>query len=243
MIQAVLFDLDDTLFDHLYSSRCGLAALHRHYLCLQQESLDELDRLHMDLLELYHGEVLQGVRTLESARRERFRQLFACYGERFDDVQADIAAESYREVFLNNRQLVPGARQLLIRLRADVRIGIVTNNMLGEQTAKLAHLGLTDLIDALITSEEVGVAKPAAGIFAAALDHLRCVPTEAVMVGDSWQADILGATRVGMRAVWLNRLGVTCPDPTLAQEILSFEPTDEVAHLILDGNTSARIKG
>jgi HAD superfamily hydrolase (TIGR01509 family) len=210
---------------------------------LQQKSLAELDRLHIELLERYHSDVLQGLRTLESARRERFRQLFVQYGEQFGDDQTDAAADCYREVFLQNRQLVAGARSLLTRLRADVRIGIVTNNMLAEQTAKLAHLGITDLIDVLVTSEEVGIAKPDPAIFAVALKRLSSTPSQAVMVGDSWPADILGATRLGMRAVWLNRHGVACPDPMLAQEILAFEPVDQVAELILSASTLRGVVG
>jgi putative hydrolase of the HAD superfamily len=53
------------------------------------------------------------------------------------------------------------------------------------------------------------------------------------MVGDSWTADVLGAQAVGMRAIWLNRHGATCPDPTIVTEIAALEPLDTVADLIL----------
>ena len=53
-----------------------------------------------------------------------------------------------------------------------------------------------------------------------------------VMIGDSWKADILGAAQAGIRALWLNRTGITCPDPKLAVEFRSFEPLTEMLALI-----------
>jgi HAD superfamily hydrolase (TIGR01549 family) len=235
MIRAVLFDLDDTLFDHLYSSECALAALYGRHRCLQQKSLAELNALHKELLEQLHNEVLHGRRSLDSARHERFRQLFARYGEQVAEEEAAAASECYREVFMANRQLVAGAHQLLTYLHTRVRIGIVTNNMLAEQTAKLAHLGIAHLVDALITSEEIGPAKPDPAIFIAALQRLDSTPAETVMVGDSWTADVLGATQLGIRTIWLNRNAVVCPDPALATEINAFEPVEQIAALILHG--------
>ena len=235
MIRAVLFDLDDTLFDHRYSSQSALATLYARYACLQQKSLAELNDLHKDLLEHYHRELLAGRHTLDSARHERFRQLFACYGEQLAEEETAAASECYRTVFMANRQLMAGAGQLLAYLRTRVRIGIVTNNMRDEQTAKLAHLGITELIDELITSEEVGLAKPDPGIFVAALQRLHSTPAESVMVGDSWAADVLGATQLGIRTIWLNREPLACPDPALATEISAFEPLEQIADLILHG--------
>ena len=48
------------------------------------------------------------------------------------------------------------------------------------------------------------------------------------MVGDSWEKDVLGALGSGLRAVWLNRYRVTCPDSQLAVEIRGLEPLKDV---------------
>ena len=83
-------------------------------------------------------------------------------------------------------------------------------------------------------SEEVGVAKPDARVFEAALSRLGGTPDEAVMIGDSWSSDIVGATGLGIRAIWLNRYDRPCPDSSLATEIRSLEPVDDIADLILN---------
>jgi 2-haloacid dehalogenase len=62
--------------------------------------------------------------------------------------------------------------------------------------------------DAVITSESARTYKPRPRIFEAALESLRAAPREVVHVGDSLHADIAGASRLGMRTVWVNRAGV-----------------------------------
>ena len=66
-------------------------------------------------------------------------------------------------------------------------------------------------IDLLMASEEAGVSKPDPAIFALALGRLGCSADEAVMVGDSWENDIVGAQRAGIRAVWFNPRGEAPP--------------------------------
>jgi putative hydrolase of the HAD superfamily len=109
----------------------------------------------------------------------------------------------------------------------------VSNNLQAEQEEKLRHLGMAHLIDALVVSETVGVAKPDPAIFATALRQLGCAADDAVMLGDSWAADVLGARAAGLRAVWLNRHGHLSPDPRFAHELVSLEPTTDVLVLLL----------
>jgi putative hydrolase of the HAD superfamily len=138
----------------------------------------------------------------------------------------------FREKYQASRQIVPGTIALLEALRPHVKIGIVTNNILVEQQEKLRYLGLEAHIDALVVSEEVGIVKPEAGIFRVALERLQCSAEETVMIGDAWQNDIIGARAAGIRAIWLNRYGVPCPDPSLASEISAFEPLEAVFALL-----------
>ncbi len=232
-LKAVLFDLDDTLFDHRYSSRASLTVLRQHYEHLQQSTLDELELLHRNILEEVHLQVLAGAISLHEARVIRMQRLFEQHGLRISREMAEERATISRQTYQASRQVVQGAISLLEALRPHVKIGIVTNNLLQEQLDKLDYCNLAPLIDALIVSEEVGVAKPDPKIFQVALERLDCTPHEAVMVGDSWTTDIVGANCARIRAVWLNRYGVACPDPSLAIEIASLEPIDVLVSLLL----------
>ncbi len=140
---------------------------------------------------------------------------------------------------LTRRQLIAGAETLLKRLRAEgVKIVIVTNNTVEEQHAKLRHLGITSLIDVLVISEEVGIAKPHPRIFEAALERVGCQCHEVVMVGDSWANDVLGAQGVGIRTIWLNRFGEPCPDKRMTMEINALEPIETLMELLMNGGST-----
>ncbi len=230
MMRAVLIDLDDTLFDHTASSRVALRMLCQADPALAARPFADLLADHAAILEEVHLEVLRGALGLEAARIERFRRLFAHHACPTDPAAA---AADYRAAYQQARQAVPGAMALLAQLRGRAAVAVVSNNLQAEQEEKLRHLGMAHLIDALVVSETVGVAKPDPAIFVAALDQLGCAAADAVMLGDSWAADVLGARAAGLRAVWLNRHGRPCPDPDLAHEVTNLEPTDTVIALLL----------
>ncbi len=228
--RAVLFDLDDTLIDHQHASRAAMAGVRDGFPAFQHLTLDELGAEHQRILELLHHEVALGRRTVDDARIERYRRLFAYAGA--DGTHSSAAAELHRRVYHASRRRVPGALELMRALHGRVRIVVVTNNTVAEQTEKLATFGFTALVDALVTSEEIGAAKPDGRIFAAALQRVDCAPGDAVMLGDSWTHDVLGATRAGISAIWFNRTGAAHPDPDVARQIVTLLPTVVVAAMI-----------
>jgi len=243
----IFFDLDDTLFDHTLSVGLALGALAEAFPLFARVPTAHLAELHATELEAQHLRVLAGELTLDEARLARFTALSrACarQGDGGDIVPADVAriAEHYRRAYLADRRPVPGALDLLRALRARrpaVRVGVITNNILDEQIEKLRHLGMRELVDVLVVSEEAGVAKPDPTIFRIALDRAGCAsPAEAVMVGDAWTTDIAGARAAGLRAVWLNRGARACPQPGACTELASLLPTDEVVAQLL-GATGA----
>jgi putative hydrolase of the HAD superfamily len=201
---AVLFDLDDTLFDHASAARAALLGVHGGHSCFASRGFDQFESDHAGFLEILHRRVIAGEIGIDEARIERFRRLFAQAGVTADEQLLQDTSAAYRAAYLAARQPVAGARDLLAALKPHVSIGIVSNNLLDEQRDKLRLCGFDPFVDALIVSAEAGTAKPDPAIFAIALDRLGCRPEEAVMVGDSWAADIEGACAAGIRAVWFN---------------------------------------
>ena len=234
-VKAVLFDLDDTLFDHLYSTRQGLLAVCQAYPCFQRRAFEELFADYTRLLDEIHLSVLEGRLSIDEARRERFRRFFLRHAPETTDLLKAVehAAFLHRETYQASRQTVAGVVSLLEQLQGKVKIAVVTNNLVAEQLNKLHHLKLDQLIDELITSEETGSIKPDAEIFRVALKRVGCRAEEAVMIGDAWNSDVLGATAAGIPAIWFNRTGRVCPDPELAGEMRAFEPLEKALRLIL----------
>jgi HAD superfamily hydrolase (TIGR01509 family) len=236
-LKAVLFDLDDTLFDHHRASCSALEALRGQYAAIAGVPFELLVRQHSDMLEELHLEMLRGRYTSDEARAERFQRLFRWAGHALAEPETSAVTRFFRASYLQARHPLPGALALLERLKPLVTIAIVTNNLVDEQRDKLTCCGMDHLIDVLVTSEEVGEPKPHPAMFEAALARAGCAPGEAVMLGDSWAVDIVGAHALGIRAVWLNRHGRPCPQPGLAHEISALEPLDETLALLL-GSTS-----
>ena len=195
-MKTVLFDLDDTLFDHRHSSRVALAALRQTNLVLQSKPLSEIEQVYHALLEHLHKKVLEGELTGKEALHERFQRLFHHFGERLSNARTEEIALTYRETYRVARRPVRGALELLERLSKEAKIGIVSNNLLEEQLVKLRFLRMDAYIDELVVSEETGVAKPDPKIFEIALVRLGGAPEKAVMVGDSFETDIRGAHRL-----------------------------------------------
>ena len=232
-VRAALFDLDDTLFDHRHSARCVLRGFQARHAALAEYPLERLEEWDVELLDEAHGLVMAGRLDPDESRVRRIVALFERCRLSLAIDEAQALARERQAIYKASRRAVPGAIALLNELRRHVRIGIVTNNFEQEQRDKLVACGLPELVDALVTSEAAGHSKPAPEIFQEALRRLDCEAHEAVMVGDSWEIDVLGAPAAGIRAVWFNPRGLPMPDREDVTEIRSLEPAREIAKQIL----------
>jgi putative hydrolase of the HAD superfamily len=227
-ITTILFDLDDTLFDHAGTARAALAAMATGRAALQGVPVEELYGRYSELLEELHAQVMSGRISYLEARQQRFARLLAPYKPAATATESRQLSEHYYGHYQQLRRPVAGALALLQALKPGYKLGIVTNNRLAEQQEKLRYLGMSELVDALITSEEVGAPTSSdPRIYQVALERLGAEATQTVMVGDNWTADVVGALAVGIRPVWLNRTGAVRPLSHVA-EITSLEPLAEV---------------
>lgn len=229
----VLSDLDDTLFDHTHATRSALAVARTVAPAFGTWTALELEDRHRDVLDALHLEVLAGRLTIDAARIERFRRLLEAAGADRPATTAIDVAQGYRDAYQHARRPVPGAVAFLEHIRrAGAKVVIVTNNIVREQRQKLVDCGLTGHVDVLVTSEEVGVAKPDRRIFDAALAAVDADAASAVMLGDAWATDIEGARAAGIRPVWFNRFNAALPDQSVAM-IDSLEPAADAARIVL----------
>ena len=119
---------------------------------------------------------------------------------------------------------VPGAAEALAALHGRFRLCVATNaddSGAAEVMAALGRVGLARFIDRVFSSRDLGARKPDPAFYAAVLDALRADAAangepalradEIVMVGDSFDNDVAGATAAGLRAVWFNPTRATRP--------------------------------
>lgn len=88
--------------------------------------------------------------------------------------------------------------------RSGVKLGILSNFDSRLYTV-LKVLNLSHYFSTITISTEVGAAKPQSETFITALAKYQCSPQSAWHIGDSWEDDVVGATNVGITAIWLNR--------------------------------------
>ncbi len=100
----------------------------------------------------------------------------------------------------------PGALAVLQAFRSEGRaLALITNGTKASQWAKIDRFDLGRLFDLILVEEEFGVGKPDPAVYRHALQTLALDPASTVMVGDNWAWDIVGAARVGIAPVWVNR--------------------------------------
>jgi putative hydrolase of the HAD superfamily len=124
-----------------------------------------------------------------------------------------VLVEQLAAIFHEERRasqaLFPETERVLSELRATYKLGILTNGAPDLQREKIAYNKLAHYFDAIVVSGDVGVGKPDPAVFKAALDQLGVPAHMTLMVGDSLERDMLGASRNGLRGVWVNRSKLT----------------------------------
>jgi putative hydrolase of the HAD superfamily len=204
----VLFDLDDTLFAHRAAVAIGVTA-HRHNLggsLAEADDTAEAERWRL-LEELHYHRYLAGEVDYFAQRRARARDFVAPFDlDLADDAHADRWFDEYRVEYERSWALHDDAIACLERLRADGRrIGIITNGDHTFQQSKVERVGLSPLVEHVIASGELGVAKPDRRIFEHACQVFGVAPADAAYVGDRLATDAIGAAEAGLTGVWLDR--------------------------------------
>ena len=202
MIKSIIFDIDDTLYDFTSAHGAALHALTAFAEDALGLSAEAFVALHRETFRLQQA---RSGRTAASHNRLiRFQMMLETLKKPV--ALAPAMAELYWTALLARAKALPGAAETLTRLREmGMAIGVGTNMTADWQFAKLQRLGMLPLIDFIVTSEEAGVEKPDAGLFALCARKAGCAMSECAFVGDNLKGDAVGARDAGMRAFWLCR--------------------------------------
>lgn len=210
-IRAVLFDLDNTLFDHSASARAGVDAFLRH---LGTDHSEKLTRSWFEIEQVSYDRFLTQGLSFQEQRRERLRQFLPL--TRLPVPQTDTGLDELFAIYLQNYEeawtAFPDAAPALRSLRdSGITVGIITNGNHDQQTGKIKRIGLEPLLDRIFSSELTGHAKPATEAFLLPCESLQLSPAQALYVGDNYRVDIEGARNSGLQAIHLDRKGTERP--------------------------------
>jgi HAD superfamily hydrolase (TIGR01549 family) len=229
-VQAVFFDLDDTLLD---DDRCWRVAvsLACTELALRHPSVDRamLETSYLEnspRLWATFGSAPRAASGSSAARELRLAVwqtvLDGCSVEA-PDIAVE-AVDTYERRRRETYACFADVRPVIQRLRERLNLAVITNGPSEGQREKLDITGLTPFLDLVVVSSDLGVGKPDAAIFRYALDHLGLDPACVWHVGDSLFNDVGGARNAGLGSVWLNRrrLSPAGDAPTPDHEIVTL---------------------
>jgi len=203
--QQIFFDLDGTLWDIQTNSHIALREIFTELFPEQPENVFECFYSHyLKWNERLWSAYRKNKITKEHLRITRFEKSLAQTNLYLDPASLEYFASSFLQRCPSLPNLMPGAIELLDYCYCRYPLHIITNGFKEVQEIKMQSSGILQYFENFFYSEDIGVKKPHPEIFRKSLNVARCPVEGALMIGDDWGADILGARNVGVDQVYYN---------------------------------------
>ncbi|MDT0390691.1 HAD family hydrolase [Streptomyces sp. DSM 41921] len=205
-IHAVVWDVDDTLFDYTTADRLGMRAhLTAEGLLDDRETVEQALARWREVTDRHWSRFAAGEVTWQDQCRDRVRTFL---DRDLTDAEADAWYRRYITHYEASWSLFPDVLPVLDALAASHRHAVLSNSSLLVQDRKLRTLGVHDRFEAILCAAELGISKPEAGAFLAACEALGLPPHQVAYVGDHPEIDGRGAADAGLLSVWIDRGGL-----------------------------------
>ena len=221
--QHLFFDLDHTLWDFERSSgECLTEVYHTFGMAgLGISSLEDFIATYLRINYQLWREVERGEIPHGHIREQRFRRVLEEFGVKAD-IDFQPMEEAYLEMLPTKSYLIDGSLEVLDYARdRGYQLHILTNGFDVVQGKKMQSAGISDYFVHVVTNEKAQARKPDRRIFDYARQCAGAGCAESLMIGDNWEADILGAKAAGMDTVYYNP----------AENIFDVSPTHDIRHL------------
>lgn len=224
IVTDVFFDLDHTLWDFEKNS-----ALTFEKIFVENDIEIDLD----DFLKVYIPQNLafwklyrEDKISKADLRYQRLKKVFDILGAAISDSTINLLSEEYITYLSSFDHLFPGTIDILDYLQGNYRLHIITNGFQEIQEKKMRNSNIHSFFEEIIDSEMAGVKKPNPIIFRLALKRAKVASEKSLMIGDSLEADIIGAQAVGFHTLHFNAHKETphqlCPIIDHLHEIKSY---------------------
>lgn len=190
MIEAVLFDLDNTLIDFMkMKQKCSEAAVS----AMVEAGLPMSEKNALKkLFEMYDEHGIED--------QEIFDVFLKNVMGKIDYRILASGIIAYRRTKEGHLITYPNVRQTLIELKKkNLKLGIVSDAPIKQAWLRLAALNLAEFFDIVITKDDTGHLKPHELPFRKAVEALEIEPSKILFVGDNPNRDIVGAKKAGMK--------------------------------------------
>ena len=202
-IKHIFFDLDHTLWNFEKNSTLTFKfLLDKYNITIDlQKFLKVYMPINFSLWNLYRDDKI----TKEYLRHNRLKSTFEKLNIKIDSGLIDKISNDYVKHLPDNNFLLPNAISVLDYLFQKYKLHIITNGFTEVQNTKISNSNLSKYFTCIIDSETVGVKKPHSKIFNYAYNISKAAyKNECLMIGDNYQADVMGALNNGFKAIHLN---------------------------------------
>ncbi len=202
-IKHIFFDLDHTLWNFEKNSALTFKfLLDKYNITIDlQKFLKVYMPINFSLWNLYRDDKI----TKDYLRHNRLKSTFEKLNIKIDSGLIDKISNDYVKHLPDNNFLLPNAISVLDYLFQKYKLHIITNGFTEVQNTKISNSNLSKYFTCIIDSETVGVKKPHSKIFNYAYNISKAAyKNECLMIGDNYQADVMGAINNGFKAIHLN---------------------------------------
>lgn len=204
--KGIIIDLDDTLYNYKKAHDVALKEVilfAKRTLSINEEKIKEgfnkaRKKTHIDLSgkASSHNRLLYFQKMLEELNINSMIYALDLYNQ-------------YWNEFLQNMFLYEGIEEFLEKIKIlNIKVCILTDLTSHIQYRKIRKLKLEKYIDYIVTSEEAGVEKPHTHMFYKALDKMKLSKEDVIIIGDDYNKDIIGATNMEMKGIWINHKNI-----------------------------------
>ena len=201
-IKDVFFDLDHTLWDFDKNSKITFENIfaRNHPAVLIDSFITHYIPINQACWKLYQYDKI----THQQLRYDRLKLSFDAIGYKITDEAIALISEEYIELLTENNHLFDGTLEILNYLSQKYKLHVITNGFAHVQVKKINNAKLNPYFATVTNSEMAGVKKPNPIIFEYALDLAKAKKESSIMIGDSIEADVLGALDAGIDAIYFN---------------------------------------
>ena len=201
--EALFIDLDGTILDYKSSQKAAISYVFKE-LVDDKKIIDQINsryvEINIQLWKMYEKKEID----LDSLRYRRFKQIcdeFSIKGD-IDDINKQYLPEFMKHVFLLPK--AKDALELLKRKFPSIPKIIVTNGSYTVQRSRIVSVEIENLVDGIVTSDQVGASKPDPKIFYKAQEISKRPLDATWMIGDSTSSDMQGAFNTGMYSCYIS---------------------------------------
>lgn len=212
-IEHIFFDLDHTLWDFDKNSTLAFQLMFDKFqISIPIDNfLTVYQSINLRYWKLFREEQV----TKEELRRGRLIEAFAFFDKKFPLEIIDALSDDYINFLPLNNYLITGARELLTYLMPKYQLHIITNGFREVQNTKLSNSEINHYFKTVTSSEDVGAKKPNPIIFEHAIRVSGANIVNSLMIGDNYEADIVGAESLGIKTICFNYHKEKLPETTI----------------------------